>query len=110
MLSQILNFIASVKKLTLLTVDVGDVGYTTGGAGKAWVVGEHATVSEQMSNVNHVRTQCPFENRQLVLSVTDLQNGMSGFRLGLHRFNVACAVGLHELNNNYYDINFNIAW
>ena len=61
---QLLDGVAAVEQLAFVAVDVGDGGLAGGGGEKAGVVGEHAGLTIELADVDHVRANRAFINRQ----------------------------------------------
>jgi hypothetical protein len=83
---QLLDRVTSIKKLSLLAVDVADVGDAAGCAHEAWIVGEEVGLGEERADIDEIRTQRSLEDRKFILLVADLKDSLFFFLFGLSRF------------------------
>lgn len=71
---KLLYFIATIKKFSLLTVDVADVRHTTGCAHKAWIICHQICFRQKRANVHHFLPKSILKNRQLQFILSDFEN------------------------------------
>jgi len=68
---KLINRIAAVQKLALLTINKGDRRIARRGRGKAGVIGEHIALTIELANIDHVGSHSGRQHRQLKLFVTE---------------------------------------
>ena len=54
---QLIDRVAAIKKLSLVTVDIGDGTFARGGRGEAGIVGEHVALRVELSDIDDIRAQ-----------------------------------------------------
>jgi hypothetical protein len=62
---QLLDRIAAVQQHALVAVDVGDLGLATRRGHEPWVVGEHAGLAVQRTDIDHLRPHAAAHHREL---------------------------------------------
>ena len=78
---QLLDGVAAVQQLTLVTVDVGDLGVARSCGQEARVVGELAGLAVQLADVNHIRADRTLVDRQFHTGAA-VRKRQGGFHVG----------------------------
>ncbi len=86
---EVVDVVAPVHQLALVTVDVGDAGGAVGGRGEAGVVGEAARVAVEATDIDHVWADGARSDRHLRLAAAADVEGCDLVGIGIFRIHGA---------------------